>query len=199
MCILLSTLFTFLSLLPYTLSSPIRAQDLTLLSPDTNTTTHLYPRAEPLIGTCPHRHLPTEDTYYTAMNTFCYHSIPPAGINIEPKEPLVNTIFLTAYDDKPISWVFRISTENNMGWGHVTQERCFFHFESMLTSEYAGGLGKAYCVMGGTGGDKVGKEGMSGEGVVGLLGGKVTDPERDGTGNRYTWEMRQKLDDKHGE
>ncbi|KAF2848664.1 hypothetical protein T440DRAFT_509303 [Plenodomus tracheiphilus IPT5] len=181
-----------LLMLPYTHASPIYPQDLTL-PPSTNQTS-LYPRggtgSAPLIGTCPHRHLPTEDSYYTALHAFCRTTIPTSGIKITPGKPLVNTIFLTAYDDKPISWVFRVSVEKNMGFAHLTQDRCFYHFESMLTSDYAGGLGKAYCVMGGTGGDKVGKVGMSGEGVVGVMAGKVKDPERDETGNTYTWEMR---------
>ncbi|CBX96314.1 hypothetical protein IAQ61_001486 [Plenodomus lingam] len=188
------TLFSLVSLLPFSFSSPIQSP-----SNLTQPTTPLSPRANPLPGTCPHRHLPTESSYYSAIHAFCDAALKPKGSNIHPNNPITMTVFLTAFDNKPISWVFKISTRNSMGWGHVTREKCFYKFESMLTSEYAGGLGKAYCVMDGTGGDKVGREGMSGEGVVGVMGGKVTDPEEDGSGNRYTWEMRQKLDDKHGE
>jgi hypothetical protein len=43
----------------------------------------------------------------------------------------------------------------------------------MIETDQAGGLGKAYCVVDGTGGDKQGNEGMSGKGVVSVLGGKI--------------------------
>ncbi|KAI8931737.1 hypothetical protein NX059_011380 [Plenodomus lindquistii] len=197
-------LFTFLS---STLATPVPSFNLTLPS-STNTTLSLPPALLPrggdtgLKGTCPHRHLPTEDTYTTMYNQFCWSSVPEEGANIGENVNFERTFTVQSYYKKPIKWVFRMTCElrtNAVDWHTISQKECAYAFESMLTSEYAGGLGKAYCVMGGTGGDKKGKEGMSGEGVVGMLKGKVKDPDWRPQGGKFTFEMRQMNGDKKGE
>lgn len=78
----------------------------------------------------------------------------------------------------------------------MTQELCLRSFRDFLETERAGGLGGAYCVVGGTGGDKEGTEGMSGEGVVLVMGGKVTMEISKARFGSFVFETRQKRGDK---
>jgi hypothetical protein len=162
---------------------PIEKKGSTIHNFNNSNEDRVIPRAAKLPGSCPSRLFPTESAYYTALTQFCktYLSDVPSPI-IETK-PIVATFELPASDGSILKWVFQLSlTDSTPGltqqWT-VNASQCMRGFRDIFESSKAGGLGKSYCVVDGTGGDglgdNAGKEGMSGQGEVLILGGTVKE------------------------
>jgi hypothetical protein len=137
-----------------------------------------------LEGSCTNHHLPTEEQYTIGWKSFCEKYRPS---EISERDALDATYNLTAYDGKIIQWIYRIQDVhddkdilgNQVTWDTLPYDpaKCSFYFDKILSDPESGGLGKSYCVVDGTGGDWFGggdggRERMSGEGVVLVMGGK---------------------------
>ncbi|KAH7397347.1 hypothetical protein BKA66DRAFT_408695 [Pyrenochaeta sp. MPI-SDFR-AT-0127] len=159
----------------------------------------LLHRASALEGSCSTIHLPTEEQYTLGYETFCSTYLAPDKQHLLSKDnALVATLYLTAFDNTPLRWVYKVSLSDHtlpLARYILTQDMCIEAFRGVLETNDAGGLGKGYCVVDGTGGDKLGVEGMSGEGVVLVKGGKVIAVESDGGFGEMWWETRGRLDD----
>jgi hypothetical protein len=163
-------------------------------------TTYLTSR-DALQGSCTNKHLPTEEQYTIGYNSFCDTYLPAEKpTNIYDGTPLVATFDLTAYDGGIVKWIYKISALQIFGSSiyPVSRDMCKQRFAAVLDSNDAGGLGKGYCVVDGTGGDafggQAGNEGMSGQGQVLVQSGNIIAGDlRTGRG---TFETRQRADDK---
>jgi hypothetical protein len=142
-----------------------------------NTTTTMLPRALPQPGSCPDTSYPLESAFTNGYTQFCttyVHTNPPTSLR--QSDPLLATFDLPNPSGSIAKWVFRIQPTTSMIDSYsyeTTSENCIEYFSKFLETDEAGGLGKSYCVVDGTGGDKIGNEGMSGQGVVSVLGGSV--------------------------
>jgi len=139
---------------------------------------------DPLNGTCKDTmNSPTEEQYIIGYNNFCDLYVKHPGPRPDHyhllKNPLRATYDLETFDKKILKWVFKItcagtSVENDC---LVNNTMCKTRFRTVLESDDAGGLGKAYCVVDNTGGDgfggRKGKPGQSGEGQVLVMEGKL--------------------------
>ncbi|KAF1912093.1 hypothetical protein BDU57DRAFT_523449 [Ampelomyces quisqualis] len=100
----------------------------------------------------------------------------PRPTLLEQSTPIVATYQLRNADGSTSHWVLKAAaggTSPVIESLDVSAQLCLEQFGRFLDSDGAGGLGGAYCVVDGTGGDKVGREGMSGEGMVCMLDAKV--------------------------
>jgi hypothetical protein len=140
-------------------------------------------RAGTLPGSCPSRLFPTESAYYSALTQFCHTYLSDVPSPIIEYEPIVATFDLPASDGTILKWVFRLSlTDSTPGltqrWT-VNTSQCMRGYRDIFETAKAGGLGKSYCVVDGTGGDglggQAGIDGMSGQGEVLILGGIVKE------------------------
>lgn len=99
---------------------------------------------------CPanRKHTITDHTYIMAMNEFCDRHT-PHKIN-KGGPALVYTYDLTAFDRKPIRWIFKVSIYDNSppgstGYGFVmSKSLCKRAFRGFIEGK-AGGMPKAYC------------------------------------------------------
>jgi hypothetical protein len=169
---------------------------LTLALPTTTLTTR-----DALQGSCTNKHLPTEEQYTIGYKSFCDTYLPAdKPTNIYDGTPLVATFDLIAYDGGIVKWIYKISVIQLSGSSiyPVSRDMCKQQFAAVFDSDAAGGLGKGYCVVDGTGGDafggQAGNEGMSGQGQVLIQSGNIYVGEfRTGRG---TFETRQRADNK---
>jgi hypothetical protein len=142
-------------------------------------TTKIIPRGG-LPGSCPSKNYPTEEMFVRGYNQFCDSTLPSDRQNaLSRGTPVVLTLDLSNADNSISHWVYKISVEadspNSPSTSNINLDAgmCKSQFQKFLDTDEAGGLGGSYCVVDGTGGDKVGVEGMSDEGVVSVLGGKT--------------------------
>ncbi|KAH7381269.1 hypothetical protein DE146DRAFT_637018 [Phaeosphaeria sp. MPI-PUGE-AT-0046c] len=153
-----TTLPFFITLLPI----------LTSASPFPN---NLFPRyLGTLPGSCPDTNHPLESQWIIGYNQFCSTYLPPSDKQhlIPYNAPLVATFDLGTPSGEIAKWVFKIDSSyanNILESVAVDEQTCKDQFRSHLESDAAGGLGSAYCVVDGTGGDKNGKEEMAGQGI----------------------------------
>lgn len=156
-----TTLFSLLTLPLLALSSP-------------------HPTISPrfvLLGSCPSAAQPTEEQFVIGYTDFCQNYVPP-NHKMDPAKPIVATYDLRNADNSMGKWVFRFRSRTDSPISEmlsVDPNTCLGMFKRWLDTDDAGGLGKAYCVVDGTGGDKVGTEGMSKEGKVAVLDSAVVD------------------------
>ncbi|EMD64489.1 hypothetical protein COCSADRAFT_357503 [Bipolaris sorokiniana ND90Pr] len=150
----------------------------------------LSTRANPFACPANKLHNPTVTEWNWALNTYCSHHTPA---RIASDSPLVFTYQLTAFDKKPIKWVFKVWIDDEMrevrgGVGKPTKysfeldkELCKRKFMDMVTEGKGGGMPKVVC--------EVGKEKL-------FRGGSYRDwvvKERYG---EAVWESRQLKGDK---
>tara|TARA_R110002003_G_scaffold62_3_gene5581 strand:+ start:11063 stop:11620 length:558 start_codon:yes stop_codon:yes gene_type:complete len=146
----------------------------------------LHPRAtDPLPGSCTASNFPTEADYTLGYRQFCatYLAPKPDGTphNILESEPLVATLDLKDDAGTVVKWIYKIAVDDDTkpvaAILPVDQGGCEEKFREFLEQPGGGMLGKGYCVVDGTGGDgfggRGGVDGMSGQGRVLVLGGKV--------------------------
>ena len=168
-----STLATPLSMLPGAQETSIETLDTTLLSEvqemsvetldnllfsdvqdtpietliETSNTT-LVPLGNP--NACPanRKHTVQDKVYLMAMNQFCNRHTPTKII--KGHAPFVYTYDLTAYDGKPIRWIFKVSIDGNTPgdssrYGFtMTNKLCKERFRGFLHGK-GGGMPKVYC------------------------------------------------------
>ena len=140
---------------------------------------------EGLIGSCATHKLPGEEQFKAGYENFCATYLSPdRGPHIIRRDyPLVATFDLKAYDGNIVKWVYKITAATTerlpleVPAVEATQASCNEHFKNILETNDAGGLDEAYCVVDKTGGDffggKLGKESMSGQGTVLVMGGII--------------------------
>ncbi|USP79544.1 hypothetical protein yc1106_06818 [Curvularia clavata] len=142
--LLIHTLLTVSHALPTSPSSP----SLTTLS------SPLVPRD----NTCPRNtlHTPTVPEWQWALSTYCARDTP---ITITPSSPLTFSYGLTAFDGKPIKWLFKVWIDRNvhptLGHGEDTTpytyqlsaQTCEERFKAMVTGDKGGD--KVVCEYGG--------------------------------------------------
>jgi hypothetical protein len=125
---------------------------------------------------------PTEEQYDIGAFEFCDEyvnakSALQGGLH-RIDAPIKATYDLKTYNQKLVKWMYRLTWAGPKEAGYMNNQECKVRFRSLYTSNRAGGLGTAYCVVKGTIADNVlggiaGKGGMSGEGAVVILGGKL--------------------------
>lgn len=144
-----------------------------------------------LPGSCPDTNQPLEFQFIIGYNQFCSTYLAPGDDRhlIKYGVPLVATFDLGTPSGQTAKWVFKIEqgeTSNTMELVPVDEATCKEQFRKFLETDDAGGLGKAYCVVDGTGGDKNGKDEMAGQGIVSVLGGKTSTTKE---GNSNYWRL----------
>ena len=108
----------------------------------------LVPRLNPHQCPANRKHTITHKVYIMAMYEFCDRHTPYTIMKGAP--PLVYTYDLTAFDKKPIRWIFKVSIydntpKNSPGYGFVmTNAFCKQKFRGFIQGK-AGGIPKAYC------------------------------------------------------
>ncbi|CAE7211923.1 hypothetical protein CFE70_009494 [Pyrenophora teres f. teres 0-1] len=134
-----------------TLAAPLTVQESTTST--FNAT--LDPRKN--LNACPanEKHNLQDSVYLAVMNQFCNRHTPT---EIVKDTPLVFTYDVTAYDGKPIRWIFKVRIDPTFrvdiqpGSGHdetkyaftMTNQLCKDRFKGFLEGE-GGGMPKVYC------------------------------------------------------
>lgn len=145
-------------------------------------------------GSCPDTNHPLESQFIIGYNQFCENFVSQASSPhlVYWGKPIVATLDLGTPSGQVAKWVFKIEqtiNTNNALPTRIDEYTCKEEFHKFLDSDAAGGLGKAYCVVDGTGGDKKGKEEMAGQGIVSVLGGETTTQSPEGS---VVWQMKYK-------
>lgn len=149
-----------------------------------------------LEGSCIKKEWPLESEHIAAYQKFCNNFVDDSI----PEHIIRNTAPLMAtYDAKNgagtiTKWVLEIICQwtNNTPYTancNVSHKECMKRFGQFLDDvKIGGGLGKAYCVVDGTGGDfqknKKGAENMSGQGTVLVWGGMIDTIDERLNGNQ---------------
>lgn len=125
---------------------------------------------------------PTEEPYDFGAFKFCDEYV-DAKSKLQSglyriDAPIKATYDLKTYNQKLIKWVYRLTWAGPKEAGYMGNQKCKVRFMSLYTSNRAGGLGTAYCVVKGTIPEDVlggiaGEGSMSVEGAVAILGGKL--------------------------
>jgi hypothetical protein len=132
------------------------------------------------IGSCPSAGYSTEEEFVAGYQSYCDNYISETSAHpIGQNNPLRATFNLTNADKSMSRWVYKISLKN-AGKGEtsdIDRATCKSKFQAFLDDNSGpntgqdGGLGRSYCVVDGTGGDrKDGKIAQSGQGTVCMLG-----------------------------
>lgn len=136
-----------------TLASPIHDLKETLDTPQ-NTIT---PRVNPFACPANKVHNPTVTEWKWALDTYCSRHTPT---RITSDSRLIFTYQLTAFDKKPIKWVFKVWIDDGMrevrgGVGvptvyefDLSMELCKKKFMNMVTEGKGGGMPKVVCEIG---------------------------------------------------
>ena len=160
---------------------PLGASEALLINPSSQ----LFARENPAACPANQVHYPTVAEWQWALNTYCERHTPTT---ITSDSPLVFTYQLTAFDKKPIKWIFKVWIDGNMskGLGQVgdstkykfplSTDMCKQKFEAMVTDGKAGGMPEVIC--------EVGSERL-------FRGGSYRDLVVKGYVGQAVWETRQ--------
>ncbi|KAH3954921.1 hypothetical protein HBH98_036500 [Parastagonospora nodorum] len=118
-------------------------------------------------GSCASAKLPTEEQFVSGYTKVCDTFIEGYSMHrIKHDDPLRATITLTNADGSTSEWVYRISIQNDKSSDRhdIDRTTCKNQFQEFLDGNKGldgsqeTGLGKTYCVVDGTGGDRIGTE-----------------------------------------
>ncbi|KAF2824327.1 hypothetical protein CC86DRAFT_420802 [Ophiobolus disseminans] len=128
--------------------------------------------------------IPTEEQYIIGYNAFCDKYVNANGPRPDKYHYIAQTLRATydlkGWGDKLIRWVFKVTCDGEGELKHnclLNNTMCKTRLRTVIESDDTGGLGGAYCVVDNTGGEGLGgrggKQGMSGEGQVLVMEGKL--------------------------